>query len=68
MAPRYIVRRGLGEQHYSVWDGQRNAVAVLDGRVCADLGMQDAFDAADKLNAGPVQQQQQPQSKDDDKE
>jgi hypothetical protein len=30
--------------------------------------MQDAFDAADKLNAGPVQQQQQPQSKDDDKE
>jgi hypothetical protein len=60
--PRFIVRRGQGEHRYSVWDSERNTVAVTD------LDMQDAFDAADKLNAAPVQQQQQPQPENGKKE
>jgi hypothetical protein len=39
------------DQRYSVWDSEVNAVAQLEGRTCADLDMQDAFDAADQLNA-----------------
>jgi hypothetical protein len=50
------------------WDRETDTVAVSDGRTWADLDMQDAFDAADKLNAGGAQQQQQPQPKDDKKE
>jgi signal transduction histidine kinase len=50
MPPRFIVRGGHGEQHYSVWDNEGKAVAVSDGRRCADLAMQDAFETADRLN------------------
>lgn len=50
MRPRYIVRRSQADQRYSVWDSEMNAVAVSEGRAWADLDMQDAFDAADKLN------------------
>lgn len=62
---RYILRRGHGEHHYLVWDVERNAVAMLDGRACSGLDMDDAFDVADKLNAAPVQQQQQLQPDDE---
>lgn len=50
MIPRYIVRRLQGERRYSVWDNERNAAAVLDGRECFDLDFGAAFEIADDLN------------------
>jgi hypothetical protein len=68
MRPRFIVRRSQVDQRYSVWDSETDTVAESEGRAHTDPDIQDAFDAADKLNAGFVQQQQQPQPKDDKKE
>jgi hypothetical protein len=50
MRPRFIVRRSQVDQRYSVWDSETDVVAESEGRSWADLDMQDAFDAADKLN------------------
>jgi hypothetical protein len=65
MRLRYSVRRSHSDQRYSIWDSEIDAVAVSEGRTFADLDMQDAFDAADKLNAAPGLQQQPPQPKDE---
>ncbi len=76
MPPRYVVRRALGETRYTVWDAAENAAHSTN------LDFADALDLADRLNAGnaaipappsepqpAVQQQQQPQTKDEgDKE
>ena len=51
MSPRYIVRRERDAPCYSVWDNQKNRLAVYEGRECIDLDFQDAFKAADDLNA-----------------
>jgi len=51
MQPRYIVRRLDGDAGYSVWDNEKNAVAASDFRTCANLGFDDAFNTAGRLNA-----------------
>jgi hypothetical protein len=65
MRPRYLVRRHPSDQSYSVWDSHTDTLAESEGRAHAGLDMQGAFDTADRLNADPVQQQQEPQPKDD---
>ena len=50
MRPRYTVRRADGERRYSVWDNERNKVAVGEVRECVDLSFDDAFKMVDKLN------------------
>lgn len=57
MRLRYNVRRSHSDQRYSIWDSETDAVAVSEGRTFADLDVLDAFDAADRLNAAPAQQQ-----------
>ncbi len=51
MPLRYVVRRGRDARHYSVWDNERNRLAIHEGRECTDLDFQEAFHVADKLNA-----------------
>jgi hypothetical protein len=50
MAPRYIVRRAIGENRYSVWDNEKDRPAVSEDRDCTDLGFADTFNIADDLN------------------
>jgi len=51
MPPRYTVRRARDDARYSVWDNEKNRLAVYEERECIDLDFQDAFKAADDLNA-----------------
>jgi hypothetical protein len=51
MPPRYIVRRIQDELLYTVWDSERNRVAVFEGRECVDLRFDEALNLADHLNA-----------------
>jgi hypothetical protein len=55
MPPRYTVRRERDATRYSVWDNEKNKLALRDGRECTDLEMLDAFDTADDLNDQNVQ-------------
>lgn len=50
MPPRFIVRRAQADHRYSVWDNEKNRVAVEDLRECRDLSFEDAFKALDRLN------------------
>lgn len=51
MVPRYIVRRTLGDQRYSIWDNGNNKVARDGERECSNLSFEEAFNIADILNA-----------------
>jgi hypothetical protein len=44
------VRREGGQSRYSVWDNERNKLAVAGDREGADLSFDDAFKTADHLN------------------
>jgi hypothetical protein len=50
MAVRYTVRAHPSAGHYYVWDYEKNAVATSGDRTFDDLPLQEALDAADKLN------------------
>lgn len=47
----YIVRRNENDQRYSVWDAANDKPAVVELRECIDLGFNEAFEIAERLNA-----------------
>jgi hypothetical protein len=77
MPPRYTARRDQGKPRYSVWDNDKDGIAISEGRECTGFSFSEALDMARKLNdenlepkqgrptliGQPAAQQQQPQPK-----
>jgi hypothetical protein len=58
MPPRYTARRDQGKPRYSVWDNDKDGIAITEGRECTGFSFSEALDMARKLNdenPGPKQ-------------